>query len=73
MEEKIYERQIMKQSISYRVVDELHTARHFKETELATLYKFEPNKKHENNLTDVKVKLFFSHQHNSRYSQIKNF
>lgn len=55
MEEKIYERQVAKQSISHRVVDELQTARLFTQTELLELYKLEPYKKNKINTTDLKV------------------
>ncbi|KAK6642872.1 hypothetical protein RUM43_004374 [Polyplax serrata] len=54
MEEKIYERQVAKQSISHRVVDELQTARLFTQTELSELYKLEPYKKNKINTTDLK-------------------
>lgn len=62
MEEKIYERQVAKQSISHRVVDELQTARHFTETELLALYKFEPYKRHKINAEEIQVSivLFYS-------------
>ncbi|KAL4659670.1 transcriptional regulator ATRX-like [Arapaima gigas] len=43
MEEKIYERQVTKQSLSFRVVDQQQTERHFTTSELTDLYKFEPN------------------------------
>jgi hypothetical protein len=43
MEEKIYQRQVIKQSISRRVVDEHQLDRHFTRQELEELYKFEPD------------------------------
>ena len=43
MEEKIYERQIIKQSLSCRVVDEQAIQRHFKAGELSELYNFKPD------------------------------
>lgn len=42
MEEKIYERQVTKQAISKRVIDEQQIDRHYAANDLAELYKFEP-------------------------------
>ena len=42
MEQRIYERQIIKQALSRRVVDDQEIVRHFKENEIAELYRFEP-------------------------------
>jgi transcriptional regulator ATRX len=47
MEEKIYQRQVTKQSLSQRVIDEHQLDRHFTAQELMELYSFEPDTKDE--------------------------
>jgi transcriptional regulator ATRX len=48
MEEKIYQRQVIKQSLSQRVLDEHQLDRHFTSQELRELYAFEPDIYNEN-------------------------
>ncbi|XP_020836198.1 transcriptional regulator ATRX-like [Phascolarctos cinereus] len=43
MEDKIYERQVTKQSLSFRVIDQQQVERHFTLNELTELYTFEPD------------------------------
>ena len=43
MEEKVYQRQVTKQSLSLRVIDEQQLDRHFTSQELRELYAFEPD------------------------------
>lgn len=43
MEEKVYERQVVKRSLSYRVVDEQQIPRHFTAADVSELYSFLPD------------------------------
>ncbi|XP_012269869.2 transcriptional regulator ATRX-like [Athalia rosae] len=57
MEEKIYNRQVTKLSLSCRVVDEQQIERHYSNHDLAELYQFEPNTKEKPTLNLPKDRL----------------
>lgn len=77
MEEKIYQRQVTKQSLSQRVIDEHQLDRHFTSQELTQLYAFEPDTDTEvvhnipndtllkSLLVDCKQWIFKYHEHDS--------
>lgn len=52
MEEKIYERQVTKQSLSQRVIDEHQIDRHFDSNDLRELYIFKPDRLDDPNRTE---------------------
>jgi len=52
MEEKIYERQVTKQSLSQRVIDEHQIERHFTANDLRDLYIFKPDRLDDPNRTE---------------------
>ncbi|KRT83926.1 helicase [Oryctes borbonicus] len=77
MEMKIYERQVTKQAISKRVIDEQQIDRHYNQSDLAELYKFEPVPEEERptplvpkdvllgELLQVDKKIYKYHEHQS--------
>jgi len=52
MEEKIYERQVTKQSLAQRVIDEHQIERHFTAKDLRDLYIFKPDRLDDPNHTE---------------------
>ena len=57
MEEKIYQRQVTKETLSQRVIDEQQIDRHFSASDLADLYKFHPDRLDDPNRKKVTPKL----------------
>lgn len=57
MEHKIYRRQIVKQSMSHRVIDEQQIDRHFSKSDLMELYEFEIPNEENINLSTVPTDL----------------
>lgn len=55
MEQKIYERQVAKQSLSSRVVDQQQIQRHFTQSQLSDLYRFQPDSHGKGHTTEPAV------------------
>ena len=55
MEEKIYERQVTKETLSHRVVDQHQIDRHFNAADLQELYRFKPDKLNEETQRPVPI------------------
>ena len=56
MEEKIYDRQVTKETLSHRVLDEQQINRHFTAADLSQLYAFNPDEM-DNNGSDTRPTL----------------